>query len=214
MTQTLTGLFDRYDDARRAVQDLEAAGVPHRDISLVANNSRGDNVVNGEHTANAGGRRRRQGRGLRRNPGRRWRSIGRARPVGHPGAWPGSGGWLASLYRGRRDRRRSGRRRGWWPGRCADPRRRAGTGCACLCRRRASGWDSRHSQGAGRPGLHRPGGPQRPEHRRSRRPARPLPHPGLDALRRFSPRLLGRPDRRRTPAASRLTSQPTQGTIP
>jgi hypothetical protein len=41
MTQTLTGLFDQYDDARRAVQDLEAAGVPHRDVSIVANNSRG-----------------------------------------------------------------------------------------------------------------------------------------------------------------------------
>jgi hypothetical protein len=35
MTQTITGLFDRYDDARRAVQDLEAAGVAHRDISIV-----------------------------------------------------------------------------------------------------------------------------------------------------------------------------------
>jgi hypothetical protein len=35
MTQTITGLFDSYDDARRAVQDLEAAGVPHRDISIV-----------------------------------------------------------------------------------------------------------------------------------------------------------------------------------
>ncbi|UAK25684.1 general stress protein [Sphingomonas nostoxanthinifaciens] len=35
MTQTITGLFDHYDDARRAVQDLEAAGVAHRDISLV-----------------------------------------------------------------------------------------------------------------------------------------------------------------------------------
>jgi hypothetical protein len=41
MTQTLTGLFDQYDDARRAVQDLEAAGVPHRDVSIVANNARG-----------------------------------------------------------------------------------------------------------------------------------------------------------------------------
>lgn len=41
MPQTLTGLFDRYDDARRAVQDLEAAGVEHRDISLVANDVRG-----------------------------------------------------------------------------------------------------------------------------------------------------------------------------
>lgn len=41
MTQTLTGLFDRYDDARRAVQDLEAAGVAHGDVSLVANDVRG-----------------------------------------------------------------------------------------------------------------------------------------------------------------------------
>jgi hypothetical protein len=41
MTKTLTGLFDQYDDARRAVQDLEASGVPHRDISIVANNARG-----------------------------------------------------------------------------------------------------------------------------------------------------------------------------
>ncbi len=41
MTQILTGLFDRYDDARRAVQDLEAAGVTQRDISIVANDARG-----------------------------------------------------------------------------------------------------------------------------------------------------------------------------
>lgn len=38
MTETITGLFDRYDDARRAVQDLEAAGVAHRDISIVGRN--------------------------------------------------------------------------------------------------------------------------------------------------------------------------------
>lgn len=35
MIQTITGLFDQYDDARRAVQDLEAAGIAHRDISIV-----------------------------------------------------------------------------------------------------------------------------------------------------------------------------------
>jgi hypothetical protein len=42
MTQILTGLFDRYEDARRAVQDLEAAGMAHRDISIVANDTRGE----------------------------------------------------------------------------------------------------------------------------------------------------------------------------
>jgi hypothetical protein len=42
MTQTVTGLFDTYDEAKRAVTDLETAGVPHRDISIVANNSRSE----------------------------------------------------------------------------------------------------------------------------------------------------------------------------
>lgn len=42
MTQTLTGLFDLYTDAERAIRDLEAAGVPHGDISVVASNARGD----------------------------------------------------------------------------------------------------------------------------------------------------------------------------
>jgi hypothetical protein len=45
MTQTITGLFDHYDDARRAVQDLEAAGVTHRDISIVGHDK-------GEHAGN------------------------------------------------------------------------------------------------------------------------------------------------------------------
>ncbi|SDR59497.1 hypothetical protein SAMN05519103_06443 [Rhizobiales bacterium GAS113] len=38
MTTTITGLFDTYEAAARAVAELEAAGVPHSDISLVANN--------------------------------------------------------------------------------------------------------------------------------------------------------------------------------
>ena len=44
MTQTLTGLFDSYDDARRAVQDLEAAGVPHRDVSIVGHDKNHDGM--------------------------------------------------------------------------------------------------------------------------------------------------------------------------
>jgi hypothetical protein len=41
MSKILTGLFDDYEDAQRAVSDLEAAGVPAKDISVVANNSHG-----------------------------------------------------------------------------------------------------------------------------------------------------------------------------
>ena len=39
MTRTITGLFDSFDAATQAVSDLEAAGIPHRDISIVANNA-------------------------------------------------------------------------------------------------------------------------------------------------------------------------------
>jgi hypothetical protein len=39
--RTLTGLFDDYDDAKDAVGELEAMGIPHGDISIVANNSKG-----------------------------------------------------------------------------------------------------------------------------------------------------------------------------
>lgn len=42
MTQTVNGLFDRFPDAEQAVRDLEAAGVPHRDISLVGKNQGDD----------------------------------------------------------------------------------------------------------------------------------------------------------------------------
>lgn len=34
--RTVTGLFDTYEDARRAVADLEAAGIPTDDISIVS----------------------------------------------------------------------------------------------------------------------------------------------------------------------------------
>jgi hypothetical protein len=39
MTTTISRLYNSYDQAAQAVRDLEAAGVPHADISIVANNS-------------------------------------------------------------------------------------------------------------------------------------------------------------------------------
>jgi hypothetical protein len=39
MTVTISRLYDSYTDAQSAVRRLEAAGVPHSDISIVANNS-------------------------------------------------------------------------------------------------------------------------------------------------------------------------------
>ena len=46
MTVTISRLYDNYNNAHQAVQRLEAAGVPHSDISIVANNS--DSWFNGD----------------------------------------------------------------------------------------------------------------------------------------------------------------------
>ena len=39
MTVTISRLYNNYDDARAAVRDLEAAGVGHNDISILASNA-------------------------------------------------------------------------------------------------------------------------------------------------------------------------------
>jgi len=44
MTKTITRLFDDYTDAGNAVRDLEAAGISHDDISIVANNTYGEHA--------------------------------------------------------------------------------------------------------------------------------------------------------------------------
>ena len=41
MTKTITRLFDDYGDATAAIRDLEALGIGHDDISIVANNAHG-----------------------------------------------------------------------------------------------------------------------------------------------------------------------------
>jgi hypothetical protein len=101
MTQTLTGLFDRYDDARRAVQDLEAAGVPHRDISLVANNARGDHALNGARTADAAGDDAGKGAGVGAAVGGIGGLLAGLGLLAIPGLGPVvAAGWLASTAAG------------------------------------------------------------------------------------------------------------------
>ena len=56
--RTLTALYDRYEDASNAVAKLEAAGVPHADISLVGTNAETGAEGTGhtaEHTATGTG---------------------------------------------------------------------------------------------------------------------------------------------------------------
>jgi hypothetical protein len=51
MTQTVTALYDTYDAAVSAVNDLEALGIPPADISLVSNNV--DHRYDKDHPTNA-----------------------------------------------------------------------------------------------------------------------------------------------------------------
>ena len=56
-SRTLTALFDRYEEAAQAVTKLEAAGVPHGDISLVGNNAGSGTEANtaSDHAASGAG---------------------------------------------------------------------------------------------------------------------------------------------------------------
>ena len=53
MTVTISRLYDSYAQATEAVRNLEAAGVPHGDISIVSNNS--DNWYSADATRTTGG---------------------------------------------------------------------------------------------------------------------------------------------------------------
>ena len=46
MSKTITRLFDDYADATTAVRDLEALGISHDDVSIVANNAHGQHDAN------------------------------------------------------------------------------------------------------------------------------------------------------------------------
>jgi hypothetical protein len=54
MTITLTRLYDDHASAERAVRDLEAAGVPHKDLSIMSSNT--DSWYKGGRTTTTGGR--------------------------------------------------------------------------------------------------------------------------------------------------------------
>ncbi len=54
--RTITGLYDRYDDARAAVKALEDAGISSDDISIVTNNAHGVDIEGqGSHAAEGAG---------------------------------------------------------------------------------------------------------------------------------------------------------------
>ncbi len=52
--KTIVGLFDTFDEAKKAATDLESAGVGHNDISIVANNENGQYAANSTDTTTTG----------------------------------------------------------------------------------------------------------------------------------------------------------------
>ena len=85
MTTTISRLYDNYSDAQAAVSRLEAAGVPHSDISIVANNSEGWFNGNGK------------GRVDRDRDGTDDRAEGAGTGAGIGGSLGGAAGLLAGL---------------------------------------------------------------------------------------------------------------------
>lgn len=55
MAHAITRLFDDHEHALQAVRHLEDAGVPHEDISLIANNIDGRHAPHGDHDDTAEG---------------------------------------------------------------------------------------------------------------------------------------------------------------
>ncbi len=55
MTRTVTRLFNTHTEAMDAVADLEAAGIPHEDISLIASNADGWHDGHHHHTSHVAG---------------------------------------------------------------------------------------------------------------------------------------------------------------
>ena len=97
MTQTVTGLFDSYADAQAAVRDLEAAGVPHRDISLVGNTADGEHGGVDEHRADKAGEDAGKGAGVGAAVGGAGGLLAGLGLLAIPGLGPVvAAGWLAS----------------------------------------------------------------------------------------------------------------------
>ncbi|MDQ2762390.1 MAG: hypothetical protein M3Y22_02510 [Pseudomonadota bacterium] len=101
MTQTITGLFDSYDDARRAVQDLEAAGVAHRDISIVGHDKRDANGAALEPAAREAGADASAGAGVGATVGGVGGLLAGLGLLAIPGIGPVvAAGWLAATAAG------------------------------------------------------------------------------------------------------------------
>lgn len=101
MTQTVTGLFDSYEQGKAAVRDLEAQGVPHKDISIVASNARDEHDGVGEYRADKAAEDAGKGAGVGAAVGGLGGLLAGIGLLAIPGIGPVvAAGWLASTALG------------------------------------------------------------------------------------------------------------------
>jgi hypothetical protein len=94
MTTTVTGLFDHYDDARRAVSALESAGIPSDNVSIVANRGTDSDGTDAAEGAS-------QGAGIGAAVGGVGGLLTGLGIMAIPGVGPvGAAGWLAATAAG------------------------------------------------------------------------------------------------------------------
>ena len=94
--RTVTGLFDTYEDASAAVANLESAGIPEADISIVSNN--GGTDVDGDSNAAVGAE---TGAGVGAVVGGAGGLLAGLGMLAIPGVGPVvAAGWLAALAAG------------------------------------------------------------------------------------------------------------------
>jgi hypothetical protein len=97
-TRTIARLFDDYEDAARAVSELEAAGIPHGDISLMANNAGGRIIPSTESDGNEAVPGAEAGAGLGAVAGGGVGVLAGLGLLAIPGVGPVvAAGWLAAL---------------------------------------------------------------------------------------------------------------------
>jgi hypothetical protein len=101
VTQTVTGLFDSYAEAKTAVEALEAAGVPHHAISLIANNAHGEHAPGRDRVVHGAEEDAGKGAGLGAAIGGAGGLLAGLGLMAIPGLGPVvAAGWLASTVAG------------------------------------------------------------------------------------------------------------------
>ena len=95
MSRTVTGLFDTHEDAEAAVRDLEGAGIPHSEVSIVASDA------DGRYATTRRGARTADGAGIGAALGGAGGLLAGLGFIAIPGVGPViAAGWLASALVG------------------------------------------------------------------------------------------------------------------